>query len=238
MQDDIVSALTQEVKEEVIQNYLHERGLIEEQINYVKELAEHTAQLEGRLYRRFARIYEFLIEPEFINQFVRLLGIKGALFECRFREDRDFRNGLRFIKVHGMTRRTRFKKLLLESYRRLFTWNNQYKEAYENLREECKAVTHNLKKFESDHDLLTILNFLKDMDVDLIKKKHFLGNGFTPEETASIEATLRFKPVRIEQFKLIVPPDLPEPKIIERQLTALANCVYGQCAPRVRAVMR
>ena len=95
-----------------------------------------------------------------------------------------------------------------------------------------------MKKFESDHDLLTILNFLKDMDVDLIKKKHFLGNGFTPEETASIEATLRFKPVRIEQFKLIVPPDLPEPKIIERQLTALANCVYGQCAPRIQAVLR
>ncbi|MCK4486653.1 MAG: hypothetical protein KAU38_07820, partial [Desulfobacterales bacterium] len=60
MQDDIISALTQEVKEEVIQNYFHERRLIEEQINYLNELAEHTSQLEGKLYRRFARIYEFL----------------------------------------------------------------------------------------------------------------------------------------------------------------------------------
>ncbi|MCK4486325.1 MAG: hypothetical protein KAU38_06100, partial [Desulfobacterales bacterium] len=93
MQDDIVSALTQEVKEEVLQNYLYERRLIEEQINYVNELAEHTAELEEKLYRRFARIYEFLMEPEFINQFLQLLGIKETLFERRFRKDRDFRNG-------------------------------------------------------------------------------------------------------------------------------------------------
>ena len=46
MQDDIVSALTQEVKQEVLENYLYERGLIEEQINYVNELAGHTAELE------------------------------------------------------------------------------------------------------------------------------------------------------------------------------------------------
>lgn len=238
MQDDIVSALTQEVKEEVIQNYLHERGLIEEQINYANELAEHTAQLEERLYRRFARIYEFLIEPEFINRFVQLLGIREAVFEDRFRKDRDFRNGLRFIKVHGLTHRARFKKLLFESYRRLFRWNNLYKEAYEDLQEECKAVTHNITKFQRDHDLLAILNFLKDMDVEFIQKKHFLGNGFTAKEMASVEATLRFKPIRFEQFKLIAPPDLPKPNTIQRQITALADCVFGQCAPRVRAVMR
>lgn len=238
MQDDIISALTQEVKEEVIQNYFHERRLIEEQINYLNELAEHTSQLEGKLYRRFARIYEFLIEPEFINQFVHLLGIKEAFFERWFQKDRDFRNGLRFIKVHGLTHRSRFKKLLCESYRRLCTWNNQYKEAYENLQEECKAAAYNLKKFESDYDLLTILNFLKDMDVEFIEKKRFLGNGFTPQEMASVEATLRFKPIRIERFKLIAPPDLPKPKTIQGPLTALADRVYGQCADRVRAVMR
>ena len=238
MQDDIVSALTQEVKEEVIQNYLHERGLIEEQINYVNELAEHTAQLEERLYRRFARIYEFLIEGEFINRFVQLLGIREAFFEGRFRKDRDFRNGLRFIKVHGLTHRARFKKLLFESYRRLFRWNNLYKEAYEDLHGECKAVTHNITKFQRDHDLLTILNFLKDMDVEFIEKKHFLGNGFSAKEMASVEATLRFKPIRIEQFKLIAPPDLPEPNTLQKQITALADCVFEQCAPKVRAVMR
>lgn len=238
MQDDIVSALTQEVKEEVIQNYLHERGLVEEQINYVNELAECTAQLEERLYRRFARIYEFLVEPEFIDQFVQILGIKEAFFKRRFWEERDFRKGLRFIKVHGLTHRGKFKRLLCESYRRLFKWNNQYKEAYEDLEQECKAVTHNIMKFQRDHDVLTILNFLKDMDIEFIQKKHFLGDGFTPKEMASIETTLRFNPIRIEQFKLIVPPDLPEPNTVQKQMATLADCVFGRCAPGIRVLMR
>ena len=43
MQDDIIAALTQEVKEEVVENYFHARRLIEEQINYVNELAKQTA---------------------------------------------------------------------------------------------------------------------------------------------------------------------------------------------------
>jgi len=93
-------------------------------------------------------------------------------------------------------------------------------------------------KFERDHDLLTILNFLKDMDVELIQKKHFLGNGFTPKEMASIETTLCFKPIRIERFKLIAPPDLPEPNAIQKQMAALADCVFRQCAPGLRAFIR
>ena len=238
MQDDIIGALTQEVKEEVIENYLYERRLIEEQINYVNELAQHTAQLEEKLYRRFARIYEYLSEPELINQLVQLIGIKQACFETRFRKDPDFRKGLRFIKVRGMTKRTKFKKLLRESYRRLFDWNKAYKEAYEDLEQESRAVNHNLTKFERDHDLLTILNFLKDMDIEQIQRKRWLGDNFTPEEIASIESTLRLKPIRMEQFKLLAPSRLPEPKAIQRQLGALADHAYSQCTGRVRAVMR
>ncbi|MBW1741038.1 MAG: hypothetical protein JRJ42_07890 [Deltaproteobacteria bacterium] len=238
MQDDIVVALTQEVKEEVIQNYLYERRLIEEQINYVNELAEHTAHLEEKLYRRFARMYELLIEPEFVSQFVQLVGIREALFEQRFQNGSDYRNGLCFIKVRGLTSRAKFKKLLCKSYQRLFAWNKAYKEAYDNLEQESKAVNHNLKKFEMDYDLLTILKFLQDMDIEYLERKHFLGDNFTPEEIGAIEATLCLKPIRIEHFKLILPPDLPEPNAIQRQLGALASCVYGQCQDRIKKLMK
>ena len=238
MEDDFIAALTQEVKEEVIQNYLYERRLIEEQINYVNELAEHAAQLEEKLYRRFARIYEYFSEPEFVNQFAQLIGMKEALFEARFRKDPNFRKGLRFIKVHGLTYRAKFKKLFIESYRRLLNWKSDYKEAYENLAEESRAVNKNLKKFEQDYDLLTILNFLKNMDVEGIERKHFLGDGFTPEETASVEDALRFKPIRMERFNLIVPPHLPEPNTIQKELGALADRVYDRSSDRMKALIR
>jgi len=238
MQDDIAAALTQEVKEEVIENYLYERRLVEGQINYVKELAEHAAQLQGKLSWRFARVYDLLPEARFLNEFVRMIEVEGAPFMDRFGKVPEYRQGVRFIKVHGFTDRGRFKKLLSESYRRLLAWNDQYKEAYEDLEQECKAVNDNLKKFEDDYDLLTILNFLRDMDVEGIQRKHFLGDNFTPEEIGSIETTLRFKPIRIEQFKLIPPPSLPKITVIQRQLNALADSVYGQCCDRVKVLIK
>ncbi|MBU4208094.1 MAG: hypothetical protein KKD12_00155, partial [Proteobacteria bacterium] len=137
MQDDFLSAMTQEVKEEVINNYLYERRLIEEQINYVKELGEHTIQIQGMLYRRFARMYDLLMKSEFINEFVILLGLKELLLNGWLSDDPEYRKNVRFIKVRGLTDRSKFKKLFLESYRRLYNWNNQYVEAYGDLLKEC-----------------------------------------------------------------------------------------------------
>jgi hypothetical protein len=238
MEDDIISALTLEVKEEVVEKYLYERRLVEEQINYVKELAESTAKLEAELYKRFARIYGFLSENGHIGQFVGVAGLQAPPFEVRFREDSHSKKSLPFIKVWGLSYKAKFKKLLLEAYRRLFKWNEAYREDYENLAAECEAVNRNLKKFEDDFDLLTILNFLKDMDVDFIEKKHFLSDNFTPGEMTSIETTLRFKPVRMEQFGLVSPPSLPNPDKIQKDLNELANCVFGQCSLRIKSLMK
>lgn len=238
MQDDLISAMTQEVKAEVINNYLYERRLIEEQITYVKELADHAAQLQEMLFKRFARMYNLLPKPEFINEFVFLLGLKEAPFKDRIADEPEYRKDVLFIKVRGLTDRSKFKKVLLEAYRRLCNWNNKYLEAYRNLIEECKAVNHNLKKFEDNHDLLTILNFLKGMDLEEITKKHFMGDNFAPEEIASIEKNLRFKPVCIEQFNLIPPPALPEFTDVQKQIRFLANSVYDRCSKKMKTIIK
>ena len=238
MQDDIIAALTQEVKEEVVENYFHERRLIEEQINYVNELAEQTAELERKCARRFGRIYNSLIEPEFVDEFRQTVGLKDAPFGERLDKDSRDRKHLGQVKVRGLTQRAKFKRLLLESYRGLYTWTSQYKEAYEDLQGECKAVNQNLKKFENDYDLLTLLRFLKDMDVEFIEKKHWLSDNFTPEEMASIETSLSFRPIRMERFKLNPPPNFPKPKTVQKELNALADCVYCQCSDRVKALVK
>lgn len=238
MQDDIISALTHEVKEEVIHNYLYKRRLINEQIKYVNELAEIAAQLEEKLYRRFARVYGLLVLPEFINIFVSLTGMQETPFETRFQNDPHFRKGLRLIKVYSLTLRAKSRKLLIESYCRLYTWSEKYKADYENLAHELQAANYNLKKFEKDHDLLIMLSFLRDMNVEELEKKHFLGENFTPEEMASIETSLRLKPVRMELFKLIPPQDLTLPTSIQKQLGALADNVYSKCSGRVQGIIQ
>jgi len=238
MQDDIISALTHEVKEQVVEEYLHERRLIEEQIKYVRELTKKTLHLQDQLYRRFARIYGLLVEPRFAVQFALVLNLEEPPFFQRFGQDTSFRKGLRFIKAGGLTERGRFRKLIAESYRRLLSWNQQYRDGYDNLKEQCDAVNHNLKKFEQNHDLLTIINFLKDMDVETIQRKHFLGDNFTPDEMATVEKTLRFKPVSMEQRNLVPPLILPTLDKISGELRALADRVYDACRQMLKTLVR
>jgi len=236
--DDFISALTQEVKEDVIRNYLYERRLIEEQINYVDELLEHARLLQERLYQRFARIYDLLREPGFVGQFATLLGFEKVPFSDRAAGDTSYRKDLRFIKVRGVTDRARFKKVLAESYRRLIAWNNQYLKAYKALQKECEAVNANLARFENNFDLLGIIRFLKEIDVEGIERKHFLGENFTPEEMGSIEKSLSFKSLRMAAFQLLEPLKIPPLKAVEKGLNALADCVYGQCRNDIKRLIR
>ena len=78
MEDDIVAALTHEVKEEIIESYFYERRLIEEQFKYVNELAVGVIELEENLYKRFARIYVLLQEPQYVEAFIKLIRCNKA----------------------------------------------------------------------------------------------------------------------------------------------------------------
>ena len=238
MSDDLISALTQEVKAEVVNNYLYERRLIEEQNKYIKELADYVAQLQEMLCKRFARIYDLLLKPEFINEFMLLMGLKEIPFNERIADGLEYRKDVQFIKVRGLTDRSKFKKLLLESYRKLHYWNNQYVETYRNLLEECDAVNYNLKKFEDGYDLFTTLNFLKNMDIEKITKQHFMGDNFAPEEIASIEKTLRFKPVSIKKFNLLLPLNLPELTDVRKRIKSLADSVYDRYSNKIKTLIK
>ncbi len=238
MSDDLISALTQEVKAEVVNNYLYERRLVEEQTKYVKELADYVTQLQEMLSKRFVRIYDLLLKPEFINEFMLLMGLKEIPFNEQIADGLEYRKDVRFIKVRGLTDRSKFKKLLLESYKKLHDWNNRYLEAYRKLLEECEAANYNLKRFEDSHDLFTTLSFLKNMDIEEIAKKHFMGDNFSPEEIASIEKTLRFKPVSIEQFNLLLPLDLPEPIDVRSRIKFLANSVYDRYSNKIKTFIK
>lgn len=238
MEDDFIAAIAHEVKEDLIEDYLHQRRLMEEQFRYVKELTEETRQLQDQLYKRFARIYELLVESRFVMEFVHFLGLSEPPFFQRYGEQTSFRKGLAFIKALGLTGRSRFRRLVVESYRRLLCWNDQYRDGYETLKEQCDAVNYNLKKFEQNYDLLTIINFLKDMDVEALQRKHFLGDNFTPDEMTTVEKTLRFRPVSVQQGNLIPPVTLPPLDTINSELRTLADRVYGACRDKLKVLVR
>jgi hypothetical protein len=118
------------------------------------------------------------------------------------------------------------------------SWNEQYTDGYENLKVQCDAVNYNLKKFEQNYDLLTIINFLKDMDVETLQRKHFLGDNFTPEEMTTVEKSLRFKSVSVQHGNLIPPVTLPPLNTISSELRALADQVYAACREKLKVLVR
>ena len=54
----------------------------------------------------------------------------------------------------------------------------RYEEAYDELSGLCQAVNSNIKHFQGNFDLLTLLSFLKSLDAGTLERKHFLGGEF------------------------------------------------------------
>lgn len=238
MQDDFITSLTYEVREEVVERYFYERRLIELQISHVHELAQHARKLEQRLHLCFARLYELLIDDHHVTRFTRMTGLKMPLFKKRVAPGAPGHKNSFITRFKMLISRGRFKKLLLKEYQELCGSAERYKSAYENLREECKAVNYNMGKFEKNYDLMIIINFLNAMDPELVMKKYFLGANFTPEEIGAAGEGLAFKKIDLEQFQLTKPPEIPGLKTVHRPLASIARSIYTAHASEVRALLR
>lgn len=236
MEDDLISCLTRQVQEEVIENYLNERKLIDLQLEELNELGEKTYKRAVKTGKRFTRIGYLLVDDEFRKNWSNLVHLAEDSFWFRCLTE-EFKNDVRFIKVTALTHRGRFKKLFHEAYRRLLARVGEYRKAYEDFKKECDAVNLNIKKFHSNYDLLTILQFLKSMDVCGVERKKFLGENFSPEELMSVDEKLYFKPVKFEKWNLPQPPELPPHSLIERPLDELANRVYDRYGNRLRTLI-
>jgi hypothetical protein len=238
MQDDFISSLTYEVKEEILERYFYERRLIEMQIDYVRELAQQAQKLEQKLRLCFAQLYKLLIDNNHLMEFTEIIGLETPPFKQQVKYDAP-EYQISFIrKFRALTIKGKFKKVLFEAYQKLRRSAEEYRPAYENLREECKAVNYNIREFEKNHDLMVIINFLQSMDSELVMKKYFLGANFTPEEIGAVGNGLAFKKLHIKQFQLTKPPEIPDIGPVHKPLTALAGAIYAAHTHQVKAMLR
>lgn len=237
MEDDLISCLTRQVKEDVVENYLGERRLIDSQIEEFESLAQAVQSLAKQTGKRFTRIGFLMLEPDALRQLLGLLAISphGYWGECLHKP---FRGGVRFIQVIAFTSRTKFRKLVVESYRRLHQWVGKYREAYHELELECAALNRNILQFRNRFDLLTLLNFLKSLDVCALEQKHVLGENFTAEELSSIDQKLFIPEQSIDRFQLPPPPDLAGTSRAEEALGRLAVSIYNRHAHEVKRILR
>jgi len=119
MQEDLVTSLTRQVKEEVIKNYLLERRLIELQIDHLNSQADEIRRLAWTVGLRLARLSSLMIQPDMQSRLQELLGISSYYFWVSCLNVKFIRK-VRLIGVRAITKRAKFRKVILESYSRLF----------------------------------------------------------------------------------------------------------------------
>ncbi len=237
MEEDLVASLTRQVKEEVIENYLLERRLIEIQIEHIDTQAAETRRLAGVVGLRLARLSSLMIQPDMQSRLLELLGMISCCFWGACLNEK-FKPGVRLIWVRALTKKAKFRKVVLESYSRLLYRMTQYKEQYEELTNECLAVNTNIESFQKNFDLLAILNFIRNLDLRGIERKKILGDNFTPKEMAELDKNLYISPVSMEKLDVPAPLDLPEPDSIREELGNLAEEIFQRYGKEVKKILR
>lgn len=236
MEDDLISSLTRQVKEEVIENYLTERCIVGFQIEDVQKQGEEAALLATKAGRRLSRMAYLMVSPGMQQRLMHLLHIPEGSFWASCVQGK-FARDTRFIRVRALTDKGKFKKLVLEANLRLYQWMSRYAKRYEDLTAECRAVNLNIDKFQKNYDLLSILSFLKNLDSSALERKQFLGENFTAEELASVDQKLYLHHVAVEKLNIPVPLALPSREAVEDALNELAGEIYRIHQGQVKQIM-
>jgi prefoldin subunit 5 len=237
MEDDLVTSLTRQVKEEVIENYLMERRLIELQIEHLDTRAAEIRKMAWTVGLRLARLSSLMIHPDMQSRLQQLLAMSSRHFWIACLNVK-FKRKVRLIWVRALTKKAKFRKVILESYSRLFYRMRQYKEQYEELTNECSAVNSNINSFQKNFDLLSILNFLRNLDMRGIERKKILGDNFTAMEMAELDKNLYISPVSMEKLNAPAPLDLPEVGSIRGELDNLAEEIFERYREQVKKILR
>jgi hypothetical protein len=237
MEDDLIMGLTREVKEEVIQNYLTERRILELQIEDLQAQATAVRDHAAASGLRLTRMGFLMISPEMLTQLKALLHMHEPGYWMEHLE-RSFARGVRFIRIRAFRERIKFRKLILEAYHRLCTWMDKYRKVYEELEAECRAVNQNIETFHKNYDLLSILSFLRSLDTSVLEQKQFLGENFTAEEMASVDQKLYIRRVDFSKHNVPAPLTLPREDLVEEGLAELANEIYNRHETKARWLMQ
>lgn len=237
MDEDSVSSLTRQVKVEVVENYLLERRLIELQVEHIDSMVGGAMKQAQDVGLRLARLSSLMIEPDMQLRLDAMLGVKPSGFWISFLNAK-FKGGVRFIGARALTKSAKFRKVLLESYSRLYSWMKQYEERYVQIENECSAVNRNIESFQRNFDILSIINFLKGLDTLGVERKKILGENFTAQEMAALDKNLFIGPVSVEKFNVPVPLHLPAPDAIRGKLCMLADEIFTRYPEKVRKILR
>jgi len=237
MKDDFLACLTGEIKNEVMERYVTERRIMELQIDNLHAKAQESRALAVEAGKRLTRLGYWMLTTPMRGQLIAAMHIPH-LSPWREYLEKDLPYEVHSVVVSAFKDRTKLRKIIIKSYDRVYQWMGRYSKAREDLETECEAVGTNIKHFQANAELQTVLSFMKALDTCGIEKSHFLGGNFTAQELASVDEKLRFRAPTIETLGAPLPLPLPEPHLMEGTLTRFADTIFDQYRGDARLLMK
>ncbi len=235
---DIDKLLSYEVKKEIADRYFGFRKLIEEDIQgYDNQVIAAFKQLEQKIGFEFVRLYILLKDEKVIHLFFQVAGLGEKLFfDPYLTESPTIRKRVfTGIRSHGLTRRSRFRNMVTETYLSLTHHIDSYRTLLEKLKEEQQTIAEEINLFYQQNDLGTIMGFLRGLGGTDSYKAGAMEGGLTPKTGEILDEKMRVTPPPpVEELLPILPKTKPY-KEIKRELKETIDKAYTlQGEPEMR----
>jgi len=210
MAPDIDKMLSYEIKKEIADRYFGFRKLIEEDIKeYDSLVITAFRSLEQKIGFDLVRLYILLKSEQLIHDFFQVAGLDERLFYDPYLAESPTIRKRVFadMQPHGLTRKSRFVNMVVDTYRDLVNHLEEYRDNLEELKEEQETIAEEINLFYQKNDLSTIMGFLRGLGGTGSYKSGAMEGGLTPQTGQNLEKKMRVNPPPPVEKIL---PDLPE----------------------------
>lgn len=228
--EDYILALQTSVKREVIEHYLRERRILQEEMHMVYE---DTSAYHGGLCKwenLGSRLAAVLLTKQAAGEFFTLAGMPGNLLPS-------LAGAGMFVRPRALTGSGSYRKLVQIIYEALYEQSRELGRERLTILELMKEVNRDITHFELNYDILAITSYLRSMDPQELQKRKILGGNFNASEIAQGMESLSFKhinPVNLEIHE--PPPELSPPAKILKGVKDILSSVYKQHPEKVAAL--
>ncbi len=225
--DDYILALQTSVKIEVVEHYLGERRIIQEEMQLVYEAASAYHGGICRWDKERRRLARALITPRAREGFFGLAGLGEP--------PPPLETG--FARPRGLGNRGRYLRLIEGLYRELWQLNRDLHRERLQVLELMEEVNQDVRRFEANHDLLAITSYLRSLDPQELRRRKVLGGNFSAAEISASLANLSFKPITPLVLDIAQPPPrLETPSRVMSGARGLLGSLVREHPREVRAL--
>jgi len=239
---DIETMLAYEVKKEIADRYFGFRKLIEENIeDYDNQIIVTFRKLEQKIGFDLVRLYILLKDEKVIHNFFQITGIEKRLFfDPYLAESLTIRKRVfADIKPHGLTRKLRFRNMVLETYQTLGEHIERYRSRVQKLNEEQQTIAEEIKIFYRNNDLSTIMTFLRGLGGSENYKAGAMEGGLTPYTGKELDKKMHFEaPPPVAELLPMLPASQPYKKIKKELFNVIDKAYILRGKPEMKEFTR